>query len=371
MKLLRSTLFWLFFVIPVTLGSLYYFKFASSQYEAASHFTIEENGSSNIDPLGALTGLSGPASSMRDAMIIKDFIESREVIEQINDQIDIRTLYARQDKDWLSRLEQDASIEDIVEYWKKKVRVDFDTTSGIIRLSVMAFEPETAVEIIKAVLNVSERLVNTLSEKARQDSLKFAERELEKAQNKLKTVRVKVMHFRDSEKALSPEKNVETKITLVASLEAELAQAEAELRSVRLRLQENTPKVQAAKNRVFALQRQISKEKLRGTGNGSTDRGQDSSDNLSALVARYEELLTEQSFAEKAYASALLLMEQARIDAAKQHRYLTIIVQPKLPEEPVKPDQPRDFIVLLLSSLLFWGISSLVIASIRDHAGWV
>ncbi len=369
-KLLTSATFWLFFILPVSLGITYYYKYASKQYESTAHFTIEENGKAAFDPLGALTGLSGPVPSTRDALIIKDFIESRQVIEEIKHEIDIRKLYARSDKDWLSRLEKDASIEDVVEYWQKKVRVDFDSTSGITKLSVMAFEPDDAVKIIKSILNVSEKLVNSLAEKARQDTLHFAQSELAKAEGQLKQARSKITRFREQQKAISPEKNVEIQVSLVASLEAELSKAEANLRSIRMQLQDSTPKVRAAFNRVSSLKQQIKKEKARLSYRSMRNK-KTPTKSLSKLIAKQEELLTEQGFAEKKYESALLLMEQASIDSAKQHRYLTVIVQPQLPEEAVKPNQPHDYIVLFLSSLLFWGISSLVIASIRDHAGWV
>ena len=182
MKLFKSVLFWLFFVIPMGLGITYYYKYASLQYETIAHFTIEKTGKMQSDPLGALTGLAGNVSSTRDALIIKDFIESREVIEQTKYRFDIRKLYARGDKDWLSRLEPDASIEDIIEYWKHKVSIEFDTTSGIAKLHVLAFEPEDSIKIIKAVLTASENLVNDLSKKSRQDSLKFARTELKMAE---------------------------------------------------------------------------------------------------------------------------------------------------------------------------------------------
>ncbi len=369
LRLLISPLFWLFFLLPLGAGSWYYYALASNLYESYAHFTIEENGKASIDPLGALTGLAGPVSSTRDALIIKDFIESREVIEQIKDKVDIRKLFAREDKDWLSRLEQDASIEDIVEYWKKKVRVDFDSASGITRLSVMAFEPQDAVNIIKEILYRSEVLVNNLSNKARQDSLNFAREELAKAEAGLKLARSNVTQFREKQRALSPEKHVEIKITLIASLQAELATAEADLRALRISLQDSTPKVQVARNRVYSLKQQIGKEKMRGTR--ASTKNKRYSKTLSKLISQHEELLTDQGFAEKTYASTLLIMEQARIDAIKQHRYLTIIVRPQLPEEAIKPDQPRDYIVLFLVSLLFWGIASLIIASIKDHAGWI
>jgi len=367
MKFFGSIFFWLFFVTPMTLGITYYYKYASKQYEATAHFSIEKNGKLQSDPLGALTGLPGNVSSTRDALIIKDFIESREVIEQTKNDFDIRALFAREDKDWLSRLEKDASIEDIVEYWKTKVSVEFDSASGIVNLSVLAFEPESAVLVIKSVLKASENLVNNLSEKSRQDSLNFARRELRLAENDLKDARTQVRKFRDQEQTLSPEKNIEAKLSLIISLEAELAKAEAELRSLRTSLHENSPKVRGAKNRFLALKAQVKKERANSTRSGTKG----DSKTIGALIARQEELLTEQGFAEKAYASTLLNMEQVRIDATQQHRYLTVIVQPKLPEDAAKPKQPHDYIVLLFSCLLLWGLSSLVIASVRDHAGWV
>jgi len=359
-------MFWLFFVLPMALGITYYYKFASNQYQATAHFTIEKSGKEQVDPLGALTGLPGSVSSTRDALIIKDFIESREVIERTRDDFNIEDFYARKDKDWLSRLEKNSSIEDIVDYWRTKVSVEFDLSSGIITLGVMAFEPETAVTVINAILKESEELVNNLSEKSRQDSLTFARTELKNAENKLKVARTDVREFREKEQSLSPEKNAESKITLVEELEADRARAEAELQSLRLELPENAPKIQVAKYKVSALKRQVSKERERSArSNGSKE-----AKTMSAIISKYEELITEQGFAEKSYEAALLNIETARIEATRKQRYLTMIVFPKLPEEPTKPNQPYDYIVLFIGCLLLWSILGLIIASIRDHAGW-
>ena len=367
MKLFKSGMFWLFFLLPMALGITYYFKYASDQYQATAHFTIEKSGKEQVDPLGALTGLPGNVSSTRDALIIKDFIESREVIERTRDDFDLEKLYAREDKDWLSRLEQDSSIEEIIEYWQKKVTVEFDLTSGIVALNVWAFEREDAVTVINAILKESEELVNNLSEKSRQDSLTFARTELENAENNLKLARTDVRVFRDNEKSLSPEKNAESKLLLVENLEADRARAEAELEGLRLQLPENSPRIQTAKYKVSALKQQITKERERSS------RGTESTDtkSMSSILSKYEELITEQGFAEKSYEAALLNIETARIDATRKQRYLTMIVFPKLPEEPIKPKQPNDYIVLFIACLLLWGILSLIFASIRDHAGWI
>ena len=387
MKIFKSGMFWLFFVLPMALGITYYLKFANNQYEAVAHFTIEKSGKDQADPLGALTGLPGNVSSTRDALIIKDFIESREVIERTRDDFDLIKLYGTKPidwrllfnenisntekiglvKNWLSHIEEDSSIEEIIKYWQNKVTVEFDTTSGIVTLGVMAFDPESAVTIINALLKESEELVNKLSEKSRQDSLTFARKELKNAENKLKAARTDVRVFRDNEQSLSPERNAASKLTLVEELEADRARAEAGLQSLRLELPENSPKIQVAKYKVSALKRQILKEKERSArSNGSKD-----AKTMSSIISQYEELITEQGFAEKTYEAALLNIETARIDATRKQRYLTMIVFPKLPEDPIKPKQPNDYIVLVISCLLLWGILSLIFASIRDHIGWV
>jgi capsular polysaccharide transport system permease protein len=364
MKLFRSAMFWLFFLIPFVAGVTYYVAYASNQYEALAHFTIEKNGQNQSDPLGALTGLPGSVSSSRDALIIKDFIESHEVIERTKNDFDIRKIYSRKDKDWLSRLDDEASIEEVVEYWQDKVQVEFDSASGIITLNVLAFEREEAITVINAILRESEELVNNLSVKSRQDSLVFAKEELKNAEIKLKEARQEVRIFRDKE-TLSPEKSAESKLSLVESLEAERASAEAKFESLKLSYPNSSVKVQAAKNSVAALKKQIVKERARSSHITGAN-----SKTMSTIISKHEELLTEQGFAEKSYEFALLNLEKARIEATKQHRYLSVIVYPSLPEDPAKPNQPNDFIVLFLSCLLLWGILSLIIASVKDHAGW-
>jgi len=367
MKLFKSAIFWLFFVIPMTLGITYYHQYASKQYKATAHFTIEKTGKAQSDPFGFLTGLSGNVPSTRDALIIKDFIESREVIERTKKDFDIRKMYMREDKDWLSRLKSDASMEDIVDYWKSKVSIEFNTTTGIAHLSVLAFEPEDSITIINAIMKESQKLVNDLSDQARKDSLKFAKKELNAAQDHLKKVRGEVSKFRDNEKILNPEKDIEAKVSLVTNLEAQLATAEAELMSLRAALHDNSPKVKAALNKYQSLKRQVKKVRNRVYRNSNKK----SKKTIGSLLAKQQSLLTDQEFAEKAYASALLNKQQATIEATQQHLYLTTIVNPQLPEKAAKPDQPHDYIVLFLGCLLLWGIVGLIIASVRDHAGWV
>jgi capsular polysaccharide transport system permease protein len=65
------------------------------------------------------------------------------------------------------------------------------------------------------------------------------------------------------------------------------------------------------------------------------------------------------------------VLEQARLEADRKQRYLTVTVKPNLPDEAIKQEKLTGILTVLLLSFLFWGIGSLSVAAIRDHVGWV
>jgi len=143
-------------------------------------------------------------------------------------------------------------------------------------------------------------------------------------------------------------------------LEAEHIRSQAELTEVISYMREDSPKAIALKNRIESLQKQIDNENRRLI---SPDE-----DSLSSTIAGFEPLLVEKEFAEKAYESALTSLEIARADAAKQHRYLATIASPYAPDTATHPKRMMSILTVLLSTMLAFGIGSLLIAAIREHA---
>ena len=89
---------------------------------------------------------------------------------------------------------------------------------------------------------------------------------------------------------------------------------------------------------------------------------------LSTSIARFEPLVLEKEFAQKAYESALASLELARAEAAQQHRYLAIIVSPSKPDEATHPERLLNIFTIFMVTLTLFGIGSLLIAAIREHA---
>ncbi|HJL47558.1 MAG TPA: hypothetical protein RMG45_17020, partial [Polyangiaceae bacterium LLY-WYZ-15_(1-7)] len=76
----------------------------------------------------------------------------------------------------------------------------------------------------------------------------------------------------------------------------------------------------------------------------------------------------EKEFAERAYASAVTSLEMARVEAARQHRYLATISGPSRSDEPSHPNVLWSILTVLVLSFAGLGIGTLLVASVREHA---
>lgn len=398
MRRRKSRIPWLFLilvVLPTVMAWFYYYKNASDQFVSESHFIIQGNNVPRVDILGALTGVPGAGGGASDAMIIQDYLQSLDFLATIEEELDVRRHYSRQKIDGYARLPYDASNEDLVEYWQGMAEVEYDLSSGITALKMTAFDPDTSQLLVELALRESELLINRLSNNLRNDSLNLAQKEAEDAEQDLAVIRAQTTAFRERQNALDPVQEVTTEINteisvrlgrlsqlegLLSQLTADMARAEAELSNLSSFMQPNTVKVKAAQRKVLALRQQVGKAKanverqrrvVQQKTQAQTRKPAKGRKSTAAEVAEFAELQSRQAFAEEMYRAKLATLEQAKMESARKQRYLTVIVQPSLPDEAIKPDRPMGVLNVLLLSFLAWGIGSLSLAAIRDHIGWV
>lgn len=356
--------------LPTLLAAIYYAFIAAPQYSVEVRFAVRGGTHSSGTPGGtelisSLAGFGAGGSTMSDAYIVMDFIKSREIIEKMRPMVDIRGVYGHASADFVKRLAPDTEIEDVVEYWRSMTDINLDTMSQIITVTVRAFTREDAVRVAEGVLTFSEELINSLSERARLDTVKFAEQDVRRNEDRLRVNRQMLRQFRDKEQEIDPLKKAESQLTLLGRLESDLSTAQARMSTLRRYMQENAPSVTYLASQIKALERQVEQERAKlGKGSDSPVSGT----TLSMQVAAYEELTVEREFAEKAYVSALSTLEKARIDASQQQRYLATFVRPSLPQEALYPKRALNTFIVFAGSLLLWALSVLVIYSIRDHA---
>lgn len=362
-KLLLS--FLLCVVLPLFAAMLYYATFATDRYAARAGFSIRGiDTNAGIDGIGALTGLASTGSTTSDSYIVLSYLGSRELLEAVDLELDLRGAYSSRDVDPLSRLDGDTTVEDFLKYWNKRIHTQFDPTSGIIEFEVQSFSAEHAQEIAAAVLRLTQTLVNELSANARSDALRFAREEVELQEARLRRALSAIRDFRTSEQSVDPSASAALEIELIANLEARLIDVNARIAALRQTLDENAPSLTALRRNAEALAAQIVE---RREAIGSEVLGESGVSAVSQQLALYEELEVERSLAQQAYASALASLEQARRDADRQQRYLAIHLRPQAPESAQYPRSLRNLLILGFALVAAWGIGTLITYSVRDH----
>ena len=356
------------------LATVYYYRYASDQYVSEAHFIIQGSSAPKMDFLGALTGLPGAGGATSDAMIIRDYILSADFIKDIEPELDVRAHYSNLAIDPYARLPTEASQEDLLEYWQTMIDIEHDLTSGISTVTMTAFDPETGKKLVALALKQSEMLVNKLSASLRTDALQIAEKEVLSAETEVNSLREQLTAFRQQQDVLDPasqanariEREETARLTRLSELQTQLSQAEAELAQVSAFMQPETMRVKTAQSKVNSLRQQMNKEQAKSV---AQSRGK--STEVAGQLAQYTELQSRLGFAEQLYKSKQAALEQARLEIDRKQRYLTVTVQPNLPDEAIKPEKISGILTVLLLSFLFWGIGSLSVAAIRDHVGWV
>jgi len=197
--------FALLVALPVLLGSYYFAVVASDRYVSGAGFAVRGmNAGGGMDIIGAFTGLASTGSTNSDSYIVLKYLKSRDVLDRLRDDFDVRQSYGAENIDFLSRMDAELSIEGLVDYWDSMIAASFNSTSGIITFKVQAFAPEDAKRVAALVLGYAQDLVNRLSEEARQDSVRFAMSEVVRSETRVREAILKQRVFREQEQSIDP-----------------------------------------------------------------------------------------------------------------------------------------------------------------------
>jgi capsular polysaccharide transport system permease protein len=245
------------------------------------------------------------------------------------------------------------------------VTVSLDPTTNVTTLRVRSFRPEDSKALAETLLAASETLVNRLSERSRNETLRIARQEMELSERRVQESRAALVRFREQERELDSAGAVQAAVTLRGQMETALAQARAELTERLKFMRPDNPALQATRNRIEALERQISAERTRHT---ETVVGSDGAV-LARQLASYERLMLEREFADKQLASATASLETARLEAQRQQLFLSRIVEPNLAVYPLYPRKFVNVASILVGLAIFYGIGWLLVVGMREHAG--
>lgn len=366
--LLIGALVFLLLPLAVTAGYLHYL--AADQYVSEFRFTVRRQAVTRADQpsvMGALSGVNPLAALLQDSEIINQYLRSRQALDDIRGDLDVTTLWARPEQDWLFRLDPAMPIEQRLRYWRGMVQPYLDNTTGVTTVRVWAFSPEDAQRLAAALRDQAESLVNGLGRRSQDDWLRQAQRDLAEAEADLQRVRLEMAEFRNANEMLFPNLNAQ----MVSQVETRLRESLAELRS-QLAVQlasggnPNAVHVDNLRRRVTGLEQEIIRVRGELTGPGPSGGTQDRS--IASRLSGYTALEVEERLAVVRLERAQTALSAAQAEAARQLVYLTTFVAPTLAETS---EWPRRWLILLqvaAGGTVLWLLAAFALRSIREHA---
>lgn len=355
-----SRLFLITVVAPTLVATVYYGLIASDVYVSESRFIIRGPQSESKTGLGAILQGTGFSRSEDDAHSVHDYVLSRDAVKLLNQKLNLTNMFDGKNIDIFSRFSPlgiGHNTEELYKYYQKHVGLDTDSTSSISVLQVRAYSAEDAFNINKALLEMSENLINQLNARALQDTIQFAASEVKEAEARDTEAALALSEYRNKKAIFDPERQSALQLQTISKLQDDLIATTTQLAQMQ-RLAPENPQVPSLRERAATLQDQI---KLQMNEIAGGDKS------LTNKSAEFERLTLNLAFADKQLGLALASLEQSRSDAQRKQLYLEKIVQPSLPDASTEPRRLRGILTTLVLGLVVMGVLNILIAGIKEH----
>ncbi|MBN8630164.1 MAG: capsule biosynthesis protein [Rhodobacterales bacterium] len=360
LALLAARLF-AFVLMPTFLAGWYFYMVATPMYSVRTEFVIQQAGPSGGG--GSLGGLfSGTAfATSQDSIAVQGYLQSREAMGRLDEDLGFRAHFQDERIDPLQRLAKDASLEAAYKVYKKFLKISFDTTEGVIRMDVIAADPEVAANWSKQLVTYAEGQVDHLTQRLREDQMKDAQAGYDSAQAELTASQRKLIDLQEKFKTISSDAEVALIVSQIGGLEQQITQERLSLAQMEANPEPNQARMEPIKRRIATLEAQI--DELRAKMTEDTPDATSLAEVQGELLVAQADLQTRQML----LAQALQSMETSRIEANRQVRYLSLSVSPIPPDEPTYPRAFENTMVTMLIMLGIYLMVSMTASILREQ----
>lgn len=353
----------IFIAVPTLLSAIYLIVFAANRYESASVVSVRKSGDSSVslDGIAAILAPAGASGSREDALMLKTYLQSQDMLVQLDKKLHLRAAFSSPRADWFYRLSPNASNEEFLDYFRNRIEVTLDDLSGLLTVRTQAFTADLALAMNAQMVALGEAFINETSHRMARDQLSFGEGELARAAERVQQTKKAALTFQGKNQMLDPVAQAIANTAVTGQLQATLARQEAELRSTLAFFTEDSYQVKALRAQIEGTKGQIEAESKRSTT--LSPKGSQ----LNALAIEYQGLLAGMQYAEDGYKLALTSMETARLESTRKLKSLILVDSPAKADAPHYPRRFYSIVLVLICSSLVYAVARLVVATIEDH----
>ena len=349
-----------FVLLPTLLAAIYYYTIATPLYAARTEFVIQQAEPAAAAGMSSLLRGTSLATS-QDSIAVQGYLQSQVAMQRLEADNGFRAHFSSADIDAIQRLPDGATETAAYKLYKKIVRISYDPTEGLIKMEVLAADPDKSVEFSQALIGYAEEQVDQMTQRLREDQMKGARESYEDAEQKLQDANRRVVELQEQFKVLSSEVEISLISAQIGQLETQLTQDRLSLAQMEANETPNVARMEPLKRRIAAIETEIAA--LRAKLTEDSDSGLSIAKVQSELLVAQADVQTRQLL----MASALQAMETARVEANRQTRYLSISVSPVVPDAPAYPRAFENTLVVLLIFLGIYLMISMTVAILREQ----
>lgn len=358
-QFLNNNPVWAASLASILVVSLYWGLLASDRYVSQANVVLESPQLA-APTLSFETLFSGSGSRAPDMLLLRDFLLSLDMLQELEGPLDLRAHYANPRIDFFSRLwDEQVPLEELHEYYQKMVTVELDDYAQVLRIKVRAFTPEKAKEIAVFLLRHGERHMNQMGQRLAEEQVKFLEKQVDKLELRFAATRNELLEYQNEHGLVSPTGTVESLSAVVANLEGQLTKLKAQRSTLGSFQSSTSPEVVRVNAEIRSLEQQIIAERAR--------MAQRSGGALNTLSAEYRTLELKMQFAQESYSAALAALENTRIEAARKLKQVSVLQSPNLPQYPLEPERLHNSVMFAVVVIFLAMISQMLILVIKEH----
>ncbi|EDM0488288.1 Vi polysaccharide ABC transporter inner membrane protein VexD [Salmonella enterica] len=322
-------------------------------YSADATFIVQSEASQDN-----LSGAAffGSGNEMSEGFQVREFILSKEMMDRMEKELGFLTYFSQSDIALFSRYNAPLGINnDPYRYYLSKVSVSADIQQGMLRLNVKARDAQKAEFFAQHILKFAEQHVNTVSARMQQERILWLENDVKAAQDELSAVRLDLLKIQHIQKDIEPQETVTAIYQLIAGFETQLAEAKAEYDQLMANGLDQNPMIPRLVAKMTVLKKLIGEQRNRlSTKLGS----QGSSESLSL----FEDLRLQGEIAKARWESALQTLQQGKLQALRERRYLLVISQPMVVSDTSRYDDGAKWLMFFVLLAVAYLVISLLIA---------
>jgi len=338
-----------------------YWLFSSDRYVSEAIVLIQNTDKIGVAGLDVSAIIGGGGGANRpDQLLLREHLLSVDMLKKLDAMFDLRSHYSNTRRDIASRLWfKDTSVERFHRHYLSRVQVIFDDYAGVLRIRAVAYDPQTARNIAGMLVTEGERYMNELGHELARAQMAFLEAQVQLAHDMVLGASQSLLDFQNQKGLASPQAAVESISSIIAKLEAQRTDIQTQMASLPRTLSPDHSNIVMLRQALEAVEGQIELERAKlASSTGSP---------LNLLVVEEQRLQMDVQFKKDIYKTALVAMEQGRMDASRTIKKVSVLQTPVLPEYPLEPRRLYGLVATLCIVLVIAGTVKLLEAIVLDH----